>query len=128
MGLAEPAAYGAAPPLRRRRDWLHQTGLQALDAVDIIELYASGAYTPANGAVYPQTWFGENLQTIAQMTKLDLGLRVATLDLGGWDTHENQGNAGGGMYAGLVGGAGAGPGRPLHRPRRQPARPTTRSA
>lgn len=82
--------------------WLHQTGLQALDAVDIVELYASGAYTPANGAVYPQTWFGENLQTIAQMTKLDLGLRVATLDLGGWDTHENQGNAGGGMYAGLV--------------------------
>ncbi len=82
--------------------WLHQTGLQALDAVDIIELFASGPYTPANGAVYPQSWFGENLQTIAQMVKLDLGLRVATLDLGGWDTHENQGNAGGGMYAGLV--------------------------
>ena len=82
--------------------WLHQTGLQALDAVDIVELYASGGYTPANGAVYPHTWFGENLQTIAQMIKLDLGLRVATLDLGGWDTHENQGNAGGGMYAGLV--------------------------
>ncbi len=75
--------------------WLHQTGLQALDAVDIIELYASGAYTPANGAVYPQTWFGENLQTIAQMAKLDLGLRVATLDLGGWDTHENQGTTAG---------------------------------
>lgn len=82
--------------------FVHQTGLQALDAVDIIELYASGAYTPANGAVYPQTWFGDNLRTIAQMTKLDLGLRVATLDLGGWDTHENQGNAGGGMYGGLV--------------------------
>ncbi|MEO8274772.1 MAG: DUF1501 domain-containing protein [Thermoanaerobaculia bacterium] len=83
--------------------WLHQTGLQALDAVDIVELFASGDYTPANGAVYPQTWFGDNLRTIAQMTKLDLGLRVATLDLGGWDTHENQGNNGGGLYSDLVG-------------------------
>lgn len=82
--------------------WLHQAGLQALDAVDIVELYASGDYTPANGAVYPQTWFGDNLQTIAQMTKLDLGLRVATLDLGGWDTHESQGNGAGGPYAELV--------------------------
>jgi uncharacterized protein (DUF1501 family) len=82
--------------------WLHQAGLQALDAVDIIELYAGGDYVPGNGAVYPDTWFGDNLKTIAQMTKLDLGLRVATLDLGGWDTHENQGNGAGGMFSGLV--------------------------
>jgi uncharacterized protein (DUF1501 family) len=81
--------------------WLHQTGLQALDAVDIVELYASGDYTPANGAVYPQSWFGDNLQTIARMAKLDLGLRVATLDLGGWDTHDNQGTNGG-YYASQV--------------------------
>ncbi len=82
--------------------WLHQAGLQALDAVDVVELYASGGYTPGNGAIYPQSWFGENLQTIAQMVKLDLGLRIATLDLGGWDTHEGQGNGGGGFYAGMV--------------------------
>ena len=70
--------------------WLHQTSLKALDAADIVELYASGDYVPAPGALYPDTWFGENLKTIAQMVKLDLGLRVATLDLGGWDHHENE--------------------------------------
>ncbi len=70
--------------------WLHQAGLQALDAVDIVELYAAGGYTPRPGVVYPDSWFGENLQTIAQFVKLDLGLRIATLDLGGWDHHENQ--------------------------------------
>jgi uncharacterized protein (DUF1501 family) len=70
--------------------WLGQTSLKALDAADIVELYASGDYVPAPGALYPDTWFGENLQTIAQMIKLDLGLRVATLDLGGWDHHEGQ--------------------------------------
>jgi uncharacterized protein (DUF1501 family) len=78
--------------------WLHQAGLQALDAADLVELYASGGYTPAPGAAYPDSWFGDNLQTVAQMIKLDLGLRVATLDLGGWDHHENEE----GIFAPLV--------------------------
>ena len=69
---------------------LHTTGNQALDAVDVIELYVTGDYTPANGADYPTTSFGDHLQVIAQMIKLELGLSVATLDLGGWDTHTGQ--------------------------------------
>ncbi len=83
--------------------WLHATGLQALDAMDIVELNSSGNYTPANGADYPNNNFGDGLQVIAQMTKLDLGLRVATIDLGGWDTHNSQGNDGAGYFAGVVG-------------------------
>lgn len=83
--------------------WLHQAGRQALDAVDIVELYAANGYTPRPGVTYPDTWFGENLKTIAQMVKLDIGLRLATVDLGGWDTHENQGNGSGGQYGALVG-------------------------
>nr|HRC85156.1 DUF1501 domain-containing protein [Thermoanaerobaculia bacterium] len=83
--------------------WVHQAGLQALDAVDIIELYASNGYTPRPGVVYPDTWFGQNLQTIAQMIKIGVGLRVATLDLGGWDTHENEGDGAGGFFAALLG-------------------------
>ncbi|MCB0043636.1 MAG: DUF1501 domain-containing protein, partial [Caldilinea sp.] len=31
--------------------------------------------------------------------KMQLGLRVATVDFGGWDTHENQGNDGRGYFA-----------------------------
>ena len=82
--------------------WLHATGLQALDAMDIVELNTSGNYTPANGAVYPSGSFGDGLQVVAQMTKLDLGLRVATLDVGGWDTHVSQGEDGTGYFAGLM--------------------------
>ncbi len=85
--------------------WLHQAGLQALDAVDIVELYASGGYTPRPGVVYPTTWFGDNLASIAQLVKLDLGLRIATLDLGGWDHHENEANPGNpqqGIFGDLV--------------------------
>ncbi len=83
--------------------WLHTSGLQALDAMDIIELNATGNYTPANGAVYPSGSFGDGLQVVAQMTKLDLGLRVSTLDLGGWDTHVSQGDNGAGYFGGLIG-------------------------
>ena len=64
---------------------------QAINAMDIVELNVTDNYTPSNGAVYPDGDFGNNLQVLAQMVKLDLGLSVATVDLGGWDTHEDQG-------------------------------------
>ncbi len=83
--------------------WLHQAGIQTLNAVDIIEGSNTDNYTPANGAVYPGGSFGNNLRSVAQIIKLQLGLRVATVDLGGWDTHEYQGGNGGGYFAGLLG-------------------------
>ena len=78
--------------------WLHQSGAQTLDAIDLIELNSTGGYTPANGAVYPGGSWGTHLQTIARMIKLDIGLRVATVDYGGWDTHNGQGDGGGGYF------------------------------
>jgi uncharacterized protein (DUF1501 family) len=83
--------------------WLHQSGSETLDAVDIIELNGGdGDYIPANGAVYPSGSLGQHFQTIAAMVKLDLGLRVATVDFGGWDTHNGQGSNGGGYFYGHV--------------------------
>lgn len=103
-----PSSWRAAQRLALRKIFqrgsssLHQTGIQALDALDIVELNVDGSYTPANGAVYPSGTFGDHLELLAQMIKLDLGLRVATIDLGGWDTHNGQGNAGGGGYGDRV--------------------------
>ncbi len=79
--------------------WLHSAGQQTLNAVDVVELSNPGTYVPENGAVYPGGSFGSNLQAIAQMIKMQLGLRVATIDLGGWDTHEYQGDGGTGYFA-----------------------------
>ena len=83
--------------------WLHQAGMQTLNAVDVVEYAAPGSYTPGNGAVYPGGAFGDSLQTVAQLIKMQLGLRVATVDLGGWDTHEYQGESGGGYFASHIG-------------------------
>jgi uncharacterized protein (DUF1501 family) len=65
-------------------------GLQALNASDIVDTYGSSSYTPANGVQYPNTGLARDMRTIASMIKLDLGLRVATIDYGGWDTHNTQ--------------------------------------
>ncbi len=82
--------------------WLHQSGIQTLDAVDVIEYASPQNYTPGNGADYPGGSFGQSLQTVAQMIKMQLGMRLATIDLGGWDTHEYQGDHGTGYFSGRV--------------------------
>ncbi len=83
--------------------WLHDAGVQALDAADIVSLNVTGDYQPANGAVYPESEFGDHLKVLAQMIKLDLGLQAATVDVGGWDTHESQGDGSAGYFAALAG-------------------------
>jgi uncharacterized protein (DUF1501 family) len=50
---------------------------------------------------YPKTDLARKLQEIARVIKSDIGLEVAEIDYGGWDTHQNQG-AFAGSYATLV--------------------------
>lgn len=82
--------------------WLHSAGTQTLDAIDVIEYADPSNYSAENGAVYPGNSFGTSLQTVAQMIKLQLGMRIATIDLGGWDTHEYQGDAGTGYFSNQI--------------------------
>lgn len=49
------------------------------------------SYVPANGAVYPSSSFGTQLRQVAQLIKVGLGLEIAALGIGGWDTHTDQG-------------------------------------
>jgi len=88
--------------------WLHTSGNQALNAMDIIELNVEGGYTPPPGVNYPDSDFGEQLQILAQLIKLELGMQVATLDVGGWDTHDQQGNGAGGYFGAIVSDLGLG--------------------
>jgi uncharacterized protein (DUF1501 family) len=49
------------------------------------------AYRPEGAAGYDKAGaFGGGLRTLAQLIKMDLGVTAAAVDLGGWDTHENQ--------------------------------------
>ncbi len=67
-------------------------GTEVFEAMSILDkVTAGGAYQPANGAQYPNSAFGNALKTIAQLIKSDVGLEVACVDKGGWDTHAGQG-------------------------------------
>ncbi len=94
---------GALRKIYGGNSWIDIAGLATLDAVDVLELGDPGNYEPSNGAEYPNDSFGRNLQAVAQMIKLQLGMQIATIELGGWDTHEYQGNDGQGYFADRLG-------------------------
>jgi uncharacterized protein (DUF1501 family) len=90
-------------PLWSGQSDLARAGQSAAEALSTLRqvdfrLHGAGApdgYLPAGGAVYPDDGNGRTLGTqlrhIAQLIKLDAGLRVVALDYGFWDTHESQG-------------------------------------
>lgn len=66
---------------------------ETFDAVKMLRDATSQQYAPAAGVQYPNSAFGRALQQIAQLIKSNVGLEVAFTDIGGWDTHANQGNS-----------------------------------
>jgi uncharacterized protein (DUF1501 family) len=85
-GESFEAAYAAAADRV-----LNGTGRDAFDAMKTLKAVAPSRYQPANGAEYPRGPFGQALRQIAQLTKAGVGLEVAFAEVGGWDTHANQG-------------------------------------
>jgi uncharacterized protein (DUF1501 family) len=76
---------------------LGHTGKEAFDAVKMLRDANPQGYTPANGAEYPRSGFGEALRQIAQVVKADLGLEVAFAETGGWDDHRAEGASNGAL-------------------------------
>lgn len=72
---------------------VHALGPDMLNRVASIE--AIGPSAPQNGAMYPNTTYGRQLRDVAHIIRSGLGLEVATVDIGGWDTHDDQGGGGG---------------------------------
>lgn len=72
------------------QDWLAEDTRAVFSALDLLEKADPARHQPENGAVYPQTGLGQGLKQIAQLIKADVGLEVACIDMGGWDTHINQ--------------------------------------
>jgi uncharacterized protein (DUF1501 family) len=74
---------------------LHTAGESTFEAVKMLRATDPAHYTPASGAVYPATPFGTGMKQIAQLMKANLGVETAFTDIGGWDTHHNQGSVNG---------------------------------
>jgi uncharacterized protein (DUF1501 family) len=70
---------------------LKGTGREAFDAMHMLKATDPARYQPEHGVEYPRSPFGQSLKQIAQLIKANVGVEVAFADVGGWDTHINQG-------------------------------------
>jgi uncharacterized protein (DUF1501 family) len=105
MNSLEDFAVRAANPTVERRiealyrtgaaDVVHAAGGEMFEAMRILKAANPQKYLPQNGAEYPRSPFGQRLRQIAQLIRADIGLEIAFADVGGWDTHVNQGAANG---------------------------------
>jgi uncharacterized protein (DUF1501 family) len=88
MQAALERLYGTANPT-------NILGAQSKLVFDTINQLGSvdlASYTPENNAVYPvESEFALGLKQTALLIKANLGVEVACVDLGDWDTHENAG-------------------------------------
>ncbi len=79
-------------------DLVHGTGKEMFDAVKMLQSANPQKYQAEHGAVYPPGQFGQRMRQIAQLIKANVGMEIAFADVGGWDTHVNEG-AGTGQLA-----------------------------
>lgn len=84
--------------IRARLESLYNLGstldaeaMETFNAVDILDKIDVNNYVPSGGAAYPETEFGMAMKQVAQIAKAEIGLEVACVDIGGWDTHNQQG-------------------------------------
>ncbi|MGI8468726.1 MAG: DUF1501 domain-containing protein [Pyrinomonadaceae bacterium] len=89
------------------KDSLGDTGKETFEAVNFLKQANPSQYKPENGAQYPNNAFGRSLLQIAQLIKANVGLEIAFTEVGGWDTHFNEGNSRG-QLANLLRDFGAG--------------------
>ena len=99
---ARERLHTALAQLYQGDSWLHRAGQETVRALRTISGMGLGQYKPGGGATYPDSELGHGFATVAQLLRAGLGLRVATVDYGGWDTHEYQGDGGEGHLAELL--------------------------
>ncbi|MBS3955688.1 MAG: DUF1501 domain-containing protein [Methylomicrobium sp.] len=79
--------------LLKQRLLLKKHGELAIDNLVTLDPYSKQAYSPENGAVYPDTEYGRQLRDVARLVKAGAGLEIAAVNIGGWDNHSGQGGA-----------------------------------
>lgn len=69
---------------------LRGAGEEAFAAIERLKHAKVASLEPANGAKYPEGIVGKRLRQVAQLIRSEVGVEVAVVDTGGWDTHVNQ--------------------------------------
>ncbi len=78
----------------QNQDMLAVAAQQTFASMAVLGKIDTVNYVP-NGRVYQENEFGQAMRMVAQLIKAEVGVEVACIDLGGWDTHVAQGGASG---------------------------------
>ncbi len=73
-----------------------------LDALDRFAPLRDKPYVPRAGVRYPDNGLGRSLAQVASVARAGIGLEVACVESGGWDSHTDMGSAASGYARDLV--------------------------
>ena len=104
LPIADPTTFGiagSATTRDARADWLtgdysltidplRSAALDVSNTLKLLRTIDFTNYRPANAAAYPNSGFGRSLRSTAALIKADVGIEAVQVDIGGWDTHQNQ--------------------------------------
>lgn len=79
--------YGGGDPVR-------DAGKETLEVLRTLQKLGGEKLQPGATGKYPETEFGQALRQVAQLIRAGVGLEVACVDRGGWDTHVGQNQTG----------------------------------
>lgn len=112
LPIADPTNFGlngSAATRTQRAEWIEgdyfmtiepmrSAALDATNTLNLLRTIDFANYRPANAAAYPNSAFGRSLRSAAALIKADVGIEAVQVDVGGWDTHQNQDPNAGSMY------------------------------
>jgi len=76
---------------KKTREPLRSSSRDSVDTIELLKQIGFDSYQPAGGASYTQEGFGYALRSTAALIKAEVGVEAIAIDLGGWDTHSQQG-------------------------------------
>lgn len=111
LPIPNPASFsvaGTSSTRTQRLEWLDTAYASASDplktaakntqrTISMLNSLGIGTYQPAGGVVYPAGSFQTALKSTAALIRADVGVEAVQIDLGGWDTHNQQQPLTGGM-------------------------------
>ena len=85
----------------QNQDMLTAVAQQTFASIEVLGRIDTVNYVP-NGRTYQENEFGQAMRMVAQLIKAEVGVEVACVDVGGWDTHVAQGGTVGTMASQLA--------------------------
>ncbi|MFZ4509279.1 MAG: DUF1501 domain-containing protein, partial [Fimbriimonas sp.] len=99
-----PAAKSLARLYNVGTDEISVAGRSTLATLETLSKLNPEEYKPSNGAVYPESPLSHGFRQTACLIRAKVGMEVACLEGGGWDTHVAQGtNVPQGQNVGIIG-------------------------